>query len=95
MALVARHLGVEIEEPEMDARTQFWLSVFRHLSPSRNYTHGIAMSIPVSEIAAYCQFRPIPAAPDEVMHVISAMDDAYLEHQAKQRDSKPKPKAKK
>ncbi len=96
MAAVAAYLGMpeKMEEPEIDGRTEFWLGLFRRLSPSRQYTHGIAVSIPASEIAACCSFCPVPAAPDEVMYVIGAMDDAYLEHQSKQRDKKAKPRKK-
>lgn len=96
-AAIAASLGLEPPEPpEIDHRTEFWLGMFRRLSPSRQYTHGIAVNIPVSEIQAFCQFHPVPADADEVLHVIGELDDAYLAHQAKQRErSAKKPKAKK
>lgn len=87
MAAIAQRLGIEQKEaPEIDARTEFWLGVFRRLSPSRQYTHGIAVNIPVSEMRAYCEFSPVAAAPDEFMYVVGELDDAYLEHQAKKRE---------
>lgn len=86
-ALNAR-FGSQVEEPECDERTAFWLHAYWLAVRGRPHTHGIPLPLPPLDIIALVEKLHLPAAPAEAVAVVSAMDDAWIAWKDGQKSSK-------
>ncbi len=64
----------------MDERTEYWIELFHILSPSRPVSDAGPRYIPLTEIKALIDMVPQPAANDEVILLVRAMDSAFMDH---------------
>tara|TARA_A100001391_G_C4987106_1_gene257008 strand:- start:132 stop:422 length:291 start_codon:yes stop_codon:yes gene_type:complete len=95
MATIAAKLGLshQVEKPEIDARTNFWLQTYSLAERGRPYTQGIPLPLPPLDIIALVRQLEMPAGAAESVAVVSAMDDAWIKWKDS-KQSKPRQKAK-
>lgn len=72
----------------MCERTFYWLDIFGMLSPSRATSDYGPRSIPLTEVKALMDIMPIAAEGDEIVMVVRAMDEAYLDEVERKRPKK-------
>lgn len=82
MSVIAQKLGLadKLEAPEIDDRSEYWIELFHILSPSRPVSDSGPRYIPLSEIKALIEMVPQPAANDEVVLLVRAMDGVFMEY---------------
>jgi hypothetical protein len=78
-----RDMGMDVQAlrdaPVLDPVLSYYYDEFKELSRSRSYTHGFPLSIPISEIKAYCEFSGLDAIESEELRVyIRIFDDTWL-----------------
>lgn len=68
------------DRPVLDRVEAYYMEVFASLSDSRRHTYGQPVSIPLSEVLAYCQMFYIESIMEReaLVRAIRAMDNAYL-----------------
>lgn len=76
-------LGVDKEPPECDFRTAFWIESFNLLCRGRPPSMAGISPLPPLDILETAERLEWPCDPRECVEVIAALDDAYLEMNAK------------
>ena len=61
--------------PVLDPYLGYYYECYQELSASRNYTHGYPLSIPISEIKAYCEFERLDETESRQMRMYVRMFD--------------------
>lgn len=81
MRLIAEKLGLaeKAAPPEIDERTEFWLYAFSVLTRGRPAGHGIALPIPPLDALRVADRLSWPVHGEELLAVITEMDEAWLE----------------
>lgn len=68
------------DRPVLDVAQAYYVSVFWTLNSSRRFTYGQEVSIPVSEVMAYCQLMYIDSVQEReaLLRAIQTLDRAFL-----------------
>ena len=72
----------------MDEPTQLWLSAFIRLSRSREDGYSRPQPIRISEMRSYHDMMDLPADCDQMVDVMQAMDQVWLEDSMRRQEKK-------
>lgn len=78
-ARVCEQLGIEEEPPDLDRRTEQWLSFFNACSPNRYYAEGMPLPLRPLDTLDMAERLGFPGDTEEILAVIQALDHEWLE----------------
>lgn len=82
--------GSQVERPEADDRTQFWLNTFHLVARERPYTYGAPLPIRPLSIVDLIERLGLPAELEEAVAIVCALDDCWMNWRDSKQGSKNK-----